>query len=201
VRLRDAHAWCLVWNPVTKRWDDFDTTPASWVEEEKKHASAFQWLQDAWTRLGFEFAKLRWGQTNLRLYLLIGIAPALVVLLYQIIFRRGRRKRKTSTGQQAEVFDWPGLDSEFYQLEKKLAERGVPRDGSEPLNEWLARVATAPGFAELGAPLQEILRLHYRHRFDPLGLNETERDVLRREVRMCLESLMRMEQSELTTAK
>ncbi len=31
VRQRDAHAWCLVWNPDTRTWQDFDTTPASWV--------------------------------------------------------------------------------------------------------------------------------------------------------------------------
>jgi hypothetical protein len=38
VRLRDAHAWCLVWNRDKNLWDDFDTTPASWVAEEGKHA-------------------------------------------------------------------------------------------------------------------------------------------------------------------
>jgi hypothetical protein len=29
-------------------------------------------------------------------------------------------------------------------------------------------------------PLHEIVRLHYRHRFDPRGLPEAERDALRR---------------------
>lgn len=193
VRLRDAHAWCLVWNPTTRVWDDFDTTPASWVEAEKQHASAFQWLSDAWTRLGYEFAKFRWGQSNVRKYLLIGIVPGLAVLLWQIIFRRGRRRKKADTGKPMESFDWPGLDSEFYQLEKQLAERGIPRGTSEPLNEWLTRVATAQGLTELCAPLQEILRLHYRYRFDPLGLNETDRELLRREVGVCLESLARVE--------
>jgi hypothetical protein len=193
VRLRDAHAWCLVWNPDKKIWDDFDTTPASWVAEEGKHASAFQWLSDAWSRLGFEFAKFRWGQTNVRKYLLVAIVPGLAVLLYQIIFRRGRRRKKAGDAKRFEIFNWPGLDSDFYQLEKKLAERGVPRGASEPLNEWLARVATTPGLTELCAPLQEILRLHYRYRFDPLGLGEADREVLRREVNACLEKLCQLE--------
>jgi hypothetical protein len=91
-------------------------------------------------------------------------------------------------------FHWPGLDSEFYQLEKQLAEHGVPRGASEPLNEWLARVATTPGLAELYAPLQEILRLHYRYRFDPLGLGAEDREVLQREVQSCLEVLQQMNQ-------
>ena len=34
---------------------------------------------------------------------------------------------------------WPGLDSEFYQIENKLAARGVPRQPSEPLADWLER--------------------------------------------------------------
>ena len=201
VRLRDAHAWCLVWNEEKKLWANFDTTPASWVKEESQNASALQWLQDAWTWLGFQFAKLRYGQTNLRFFLLIFIVPGLAVLLYQIMFRRGRLRKKGAGGKQIEIFEWPGLDSEFYQLETKLAERGVARGASEPLNEWLARVATTPGRAELGAPLQEILRLHYRYRFDPLGLNEADREILRREVRVCLESLALAERLAVSTAR
>jgi hypothetical protein len=194
VRLRDAHAWCLVWNPETRVWDDFDTTPASWFAEEAKRASAFQWLSDVRSRLAFEFAKFRWGQSNIRQYLLLAIVPGLALLLYQILFRRGRRKQKTAASADTERFDWPGLDSEFYQLEKQLGERGVPRGASEPLNEWLARVATMPGLAELGAPLQEILRLHYRYRFDPLGLGAEDREGLQREVKSCLEALKQMNQ-------
>ncbi|MES1181011.1 MAG: transglutaminase-like domain-containing protein, partial [Verrucomicrobiota bacterium] len=39
VRERDAHAWCLVWDKQAGTWVDFDTTPGSWVEAEKKRAS------------------------------------------------------------------------------------------------------------------------------------------------------------------
>ena len=196
VRLRDAHAWCLVWNPDKNIWDDFDTTPASWVAEEGKHASAFQWLQDAWTRLRFEFAKFRWGQSNVRKYLLIGIVPGLAVLLYQILFRRGRRRQKAGTAAELEIFNWPGLDSEFYQLEKQLAARGVPRRPSEPLNEWLERVAQTPGLAAVRGPMEEILRLHYRYRFDPLGLSAADRAVLREETQASLTALSRLETLE-----
>lgn len=194
VRLRDAHAWCLVWNPQSRTWEDFDTTPASWIKEERKRASALQWLSDAWSRLGFEFAKLRWGQTNLRQYLLIGIIPALGLLFYQIVFRRGQRRHKAVASAPAEVFNWPGLDSEFYQLEQQLAERGGARGISEPLNAWLTRIAVTPGLAPLCAPLQEILRLHYRYRFDPAGLDEANRKALRSAVKSCLELLPGMNQ-------
>jgi len=151
-----------------------------------------QWLQDAWTRFKFELAKIRWGQSNLRLYLLIGIVPGLAVLFYQIVFRRGRRRKKVG-GKPVDVFDWPGLDSEFYQLERQFAARGVPREPGEALSIWLERVVESEGLADLRAPMQEILRLHYRYRFDPLGLSRADREILRRETEVCLDILARME--------
>jgi hypothetical protein len=39
--------------------------------------------------------------------------------------------------------------------------------------------------------LQRLLRLHYRYRFDPLGLNPSDRETLRRETKTCLASLAR----------
>jgi hypothetical protein len=189
VRQRDAHAWCLVWDEASQTWRDFDTTPGSWVDTEARRASAFQWLSDAWSRLGFEIAKIRWGQSRLRQYLLIIIVPGLAVLLYQIIFRRGRRRRLGDKHQPGWSADWPGLDSEFYLLEKKLADCGVPREPSEPVSDWLERVAETPGLTQLREPLQGLLWLHYRYRFDPLGLSEADRETLKREARKFLEKL------------
>ncbi len=181
VRQRDAHAWCLVWDQDRNVWEDFDTTPASWMEAEAKRAWALQWLSDAWSRLGFEIAKIRWGQSRLRQYLLLAIVPGLALLLYQIIFRRRRRQREKTRTASID-FAGAGLDSEFYLLETKLAERGVPRDASEPLSDWLERAAAAPDLEDLRTSLGELLRLHYRYRFDPLGLSEADREALKREL-------------------
>jgi hypothetical protein len=92
VRQRDAHAWCLAWNPSSATWQDFDTTPASWLKTEANRASLTQYLSDCWSRVMFEFAKLRWGQTHRRQYFLWALAPVLALLLYQIIFRSRRRR-------------------------------------------------------------------------------------------------------------
>lgn len=189
VRLSDAHAWCLVWNEARQTWEDFDTTPASWIAEEAKNRSPFRWLSDVWSRLRFEFAKFRWGQSKLRQYLLWIMIPGLALLLYQIIFRRGRRRQAGKRTDEAFLAQWPGLDSEFYQLEKQIAGRGVPRRPSEPLNEWLGRVAENPALNGLQEPLRALLRLHYRYRFDPPGLSDADREVLKRETRACLERM------------
>lgn len=188
VRQRDAHAWCLVWNAARGQWQDFDTTPASWVVEETR-ASPFLWLADAWSRVRYEIARVWWGQSNLRQYVLWSLGPLLALLLYQIIFRRGRKRRGGDSAKVESPTVWPGLDSEFYLLERALAERGVPRAASEPLSEWLERAAEAVNSVALKASLAELLRLHYRYRFDPAGLSEDDRAVLRERAGACLTAM------------
>jgi hypothetical protein len=188
VRERDAHAWCLVWNGKT--WDDFDTTPPSWVAVEGKRASWLDWFSDGRSWLGFQFAKFRWGQAHLRQYILWALVPALAVLLYHIIFRkRKKRAEPKRTGPAAAERIWPGLDSEFYRLEKKLAARGLFREPGEPCAAWLERVLAEPSLAALREPLRELLRLHYRHRFDPEGLNAADRQALAEQAQACLQTL------------
>jgi hypothetical protein len=186
VRQRDAHAWCLVWNDYARTWQDFDTTPASWVEAEAKRASPMQFWSDLWSRIAFELAKFRWGQTHLRQYFLWALALILTLLLYQIIFRSRRQRQALRRGNSSATGIWPGLDSEFYQVEKRLAERGAGRQPSEPLSEWLSRAMTDPALVEVRGQLGDLLRLHYRYRFDPQGLSRDDREALRGEARGCL---------------
>jgi len=189
VRQRDAHAWCLVWNQERQTWDDFDTTPASWMTAEATQVSPFQFLSDAWSRLVFEFSRLRWGQTPFRQYLLWSLVPILGVLLFQIIFRsRSRHAKRAGGSRQSEAF-WPGLDSEFYELEARLTARGIRRGQSEPLSEWLTRATAAHVLVHERQSLRELLGLHYRYRFDPVGLKIEERDLLRRRAKACLSDL------------
>ncbi len=190
VRQRDAHAWCLVWDAARGEWLDFDTTPPGWIAAERA-ASPWLWLTDAWSRVRYEFAKIWWGQTNLRQYLLWSLTPVLVVLLVQIFFRRRRRRRSIESQDTLGFPDWPGQDSEFYQLERALAGRGVPRTADEPLTDWLERATRALGREDLQRHLQDVLWLHYQYRFDPPGLNPAERAALREKVHTCLPLLNR----------
>ena len=183
VRERDAHAWCLVWDAADKCWKNFDTTPGSWVAIEEKRTAIGEWFADLRSWLGLQFARFRWGQAHLQQYIFWALIPVLLVLLYHIIFRRlGKLRAAGAKKRKAEPVIWPGLDSEFYQLEKKLAARGVPRQTGEPLSEWLERALAGTASAELREPLRELLRLHYRHRFDPHGLNAAEREEMRQKV-------------------
>jgi hypothetical protein len=117
VRQRDAHAWCLVWDKDRNVWEDFDTTPASWMEAEAKRAWSLQWLSDAWSRVGFEIAKIRWGQSRLRHY---SCSPSCRDWLccFTRLFSCRRRRRAKRRGRRD---DFVGRRSgpEFYLLEKK----------------------------------------------------------------------------------
>ncbi len=189
VRGRDAHAWCRAWDADNKTWDDFDTTPGSWVAEEGERASAWQFLSDAWARIKFEIAKFRWGQSHFRKYILWFLVPVLGLLLWQIIARSAKRRAAGKPGDGPVKTVWPGLDSEFYQLERALVKRGVMRQPSETLSDWLECAAAVESLTELRETLRRILRLHYRYRFDPPGLAAEDRETLRREVAACLSAL------------
>ena len=190
VRLRDAHAWTLVWNRKAGAWQNFDTTPASWMAEEEKRASPLQFVSDLWSWLKFQYARFRSGHSQLRQYILLALVPVLALLLYLIVFRSNWLKHPLQPGEMERQRHWPGLDSEFYRLEEKLVERGLTREPGEPLSAWLQRVGEEPVLAGINEPLHRLLRLHYRHRFDPQGLSHTERETLRRGVEM---RLMNME--------
>lgn len=189
VRLSDAHAWTLVWDEAQETWMDFETTPASWVEAEKEKFAPWRWLSDSWSRLKYELSKFRYGQGAVRKYLLWIVVPGLAVLFYQILFRRGRKRHLHRRQDESFFANWPGLDSDFYRLEARLATHGVSRGAAEPLGDWLQRVLEAPNLVGLRAPLEAVLRLHYRHRFDPIGLDAGDRESLRRETGRCLETL------------
>lgn len=190
VRERDAHAWCLVWNRESRIWEDLDTTPGSWVAIEGRNASFLDHLSDLRSWLVYQFERFRWRQTELRKYVLWTILPLMVVLLYYLFFRRGagRRGRARPAGPAAPV-RWPGWDSAFFRVERALADGGVPRQPQESLTDWLERALREPALAELRPPLQTLLQLHYRYRFDPAGLTAAEQAALEQQVESLLRAL------------
>jgi hypothetical protein len=186
VRQRDAHAWCLVWDKGRKAWRDFDPTPGVWLDAEDLKPSWTQRIADLWARVTFEISKFRWGQSHVREYLLWAVLPILGLLLYQILFRTRHRRRGAKKGEADDEASWPGMDSEFYELERQLGARGLDRNPSEPTGEWLIRVAKEPSLGEIRDLLKALLQLHYRYRFDPEGLGPDDREALRQTATTCL---------------
>jgi transglutaminase-like putative cysteine protease len=173
IRERHAHAWALAY--VDQAWIDVDNTPAAWNQIESERARWWEPLSDAWSYAKLLFARLRWGGVPFRKYLMWSLGPALIVIAFVIYRRRQWTRAKPKVLRPAQPP--PGLDSEFYLVEERLRELGFVRGQEEPLGIWLDRVnGSAP---RNGFPLEELLWLHYRYRFDPAGLDRAERDVLK----------------------
>jgi hypothetical protein len=180
VRSRHAHAWALVW--LDGAWRDFDTTPSSWMAFEDQGTSFLEPLRDLWSWAGYRLAD--WHRQERKTQVLrhaVWLLVPFIVLLYIRIRRRTRRSGAAAPGQttrdQAPVT--PGTDSEFYQVEKRLAEMGHVRDQGETLSDWIRRLRREhPSLLPDEGP-EALLALHYRYRFDPEGISGEDRDALR----------------------
>ena len=178
VRGRHAHAWSIAY--VNGAWRDVDNTPSEWSAIEDARAPWWEKVTDALSRVWFEYSKWRWGGSEWRRYLLWLVVPLLLLAAGRIVFQKQWRRTGKSAGPSGRPQIWPGLDSEFYAVERALAERGMERPAGETLSAWLTRVER-DGAVD-AAELRSLLRLHYRLRFDPEGLKDIDRGVLRSSV-------------------
>jgi hypothetical protein len=183
VRERHAHAWCLAW--VNGAWRDVDNTPASWAEIEAARASSWEKISDAWSRVWYEFSKWRWGKGEWKRYLMWLVIPLIGLTVWRLMTQKQWRRAREAKATESRGAAAPGLDSEFYSIERRLAERGLVRREGETLAAWLARLRREEAFHAVELPA--LLTLHYRLRFDPAGLNAAERRTLQREAAEWLE--------------
>jgi hypothetical protein len=174
---------------VNGAWRDFDVTPGSWFETEEGRASWVERFADGWSRAWFEFSRWRWGLANWRKYLLWIMTPVLLLLLTRLFIGKKWKRLREEKNQKAAAAARPGFDSEFYQIEQALAKAGLHRQPSETLADWLKRVQDELPAQGLHERLQNLLRLHYRYRFDPVGLPRDERARLQTGVQSGLEAL------------
>jgi hypothetical protein len=173
VRERHAHAWVLAW--LDGKWIEVDTTPGTWAAAEKEKASAFEPISDFFSNLWFKFSMWRWlGQKGV----ISRVAPFLIlplvaILVWRIFFRKNRVKSADAAKQK---FNWPGLDSEYYELEARLAASGHERQPHETPTQFLQRLRR-DGIDHPSLPA--LIDLHYRYRFDPRGIENSDRKQLR----------------------
>lgn len=174
VRERHAHAWARAW--VGGAWQDLDTTPPTWILSEAGQAPYWSAFADllSWTHFRLsawsaQASERGWSEA------LIWLALPLVAWLAWRTLRGRRAKTATAMGGKSLNRRWPGQDSEFYLIERRMAQLGHARHAAEAVTDWLARIAAQPD----SAALPRLARLHYRHRFDPAGLSAAEREALR----------------------
>ena len=188
VRSRDAHAWAIAY--INGKWRIFDTTPPSWVEEERNDASMFEPLSDLWYYLSFTVSKWRWSYSldEYKTYFLLAIALAVLYMGRGFFSRSKVVQRKTEGKKQTEALYKQGADSGFYKIEKQLADDGVKRNRGETFSRWISRLELENADINGLDQLDPILKLHNRHRFDPNGLTEDEQEQLSQEANSWVEN-------------
>ena len=189
VRERHGHAWAIYWDAASRRWVDFDMTPASWQEiEDEEYGSALESISDFFRKLQFGFSSWWWSSRDGRFQQYL--AGAVVLLVAFLFWRllRGRKRGKSKADASGDLVGvvWPGMDSAFYEIERRLESAGLERRRGETFGLWLDRLGQAATPFDLSA-LAGILRAHYRYRFDPLGVSEEELEAFRRRTEAWLE--------------
>ena len=171
VRARHAHSWALA--HVDGAWQDVDTTPVIWADAERGEASMLEPLRDLWSWGGFLFSRWRWSEEEGGIGRYAGwlLIPLTLLLVWRLYSRR-RVVRDLEAPRAAPAAPaLPGHDSEFYLIAERLGAAGLGRRPSEPPSAWIERIRAVE--------LSPIVTLHYRYRFDPAGLDATERATLR----------------------
>jgi len=171
VRARHAHSWALAY--VDGAWREVDTTPSLWADAERDEASVFEPLRDLWSWGGFLFSRWRWseGESGVGDYAAWLLIPLVLLLVWRLYSRRHVRRGNGEIRGSAAAPLRPGHDSEFYLIARRLEAEGRGRRPTEPASAWVDRIQ-AP-------ELRPIVALHYQYRFDPAGLDASERAALR----------------------
>jgi hypothetical protein len=178
VRARDAHAWTLVYNDDSKLWEQVDTTPSNSDIAAAAQSPWWEPASDALSNLYFQFSKWRWNKTSYARYSVWLLVPMILYLIGRILFSQDRRRRASGPGDAGPGAPWPGLDSELYLINERLAAAQLSRMPNEPLRSWQQRLESVFPNSER---LRRIFHLHRTLRFDPHGLKKGERETLRAE--------------------
>jgi transglutaminase-like putative cysteine protease len=182
VRARHAHSWAQAW--VDGAWRDVDTTPPGWASMEASSAAPWERLTDLASWAFFVFSRWRWSDQDTAYVDYLGwlLVPLVGFLAWRLYSRRRITRGTAGPAPSPAPVARLGDDSELYLIEARLAALGLGRRPWEPVSRWLSRVRAAPteGVApEALSALAALVRLHYRYRFDPHGLDPAERETLR----------------------
>ena len=182
VRRRHAHSWVLAW--LDGAWREIDTTPTVWALEESAAAPWWEPLYSRISWIAYQWSRWRWqAETEERGNQLLWLVVPLALLLAWRLRRRKRVVRRDARARGRVLAGLPGADSELFLVEARLRRQGMVRGSGESLAHWLRRLE-AEGRLPADTPLPgQVLALHNRYRFDPLGLNPRERAALREMVR------------------
>ena len=182
VRSRHAHAWAIAY--INGAWQAIDSTPSQWLVMESEHASIWQPLFDGWSNCLFRFRQWQLQQTghqNAKLGL-FSVFLLSIYLVWRIYSAKQKLKRNVQQAEKSEPEPvYKGMDSEFYLIEQSLQHTDQARQDNESIMQW-AECLQLPS-------LNQIYKLHYQLRFDPMGLSNEQRLQLQQQVKAWVDNL------------
>ncbi|OUD12638.1 transglutaminase-like domain-containing protein [Thioflexithrix psekupsensis] len=194
VRKRHAHAWGLVY--VDGHWQEIDTTPAVWLEKEAERAAWWQPLYDVWSWLYHRFSLWRWDDSkkvsDLLLWLLI---PLIIALMWRLFIKERIKQKRLKKSTIKVNYSHQGIDSAFFKIVHYLQDLGYIRQAGETLPQWLQRLQQTD--LKL-PPIQPLLELHQRYRFDPDSLSFHEQQQLSQAVTLWLTQLQQLQHTRMS---
>jgi hypothetical protein len=174
VRSRHAHAWAIAY--INGVWRAVDSTPSQWLSMENEHAGLWQPFTDMWSNYLFHFRQWQLMQTQQQ-NAELGLLAALLLTIYlgwRIYSVKKKLYRSVQPAKNPELKPaCQGLDSEFYLIEQCLQNTAQARQHHETIQQWIRRLQIPA--------LNELYQLHYRLRFDPIGLSTGQRQLLQQQ--------------------
>lgn len=171
VRSRHAHAWATAY--MDGVWQAVDSTPSQWLAMETEHASLWQPLTDWWSNCMFYFSQWQFQQDAELEMLALLLA---IYLAWRIYYSKCKLNRNALLTKTAAIKSgYPGFDSEFYLIEQCLQNTAQARRHNESIQQWVERLQIPA--------LNRLYRLHYRLRFDPVGLSAEQRLLLQQQAK------------------
>ena len=173
-RARDAHSWATAF--INGQWHIVDTTPPDWIGIDAGGEPWWITFTDIYSWMQFRLSEWRNGSGDNRQLLWFALAIFLFYLLWRL--------RTVKSGRN--IFAFPGRkkrekknpDSMINTLLETIEKIYPARLKGETVINWFSRIGLFPGNRELG----QILKLYYRHRFDPVGLTGRELKILEQKI-------------------
>jgi hypothetical protein len=176
----------LAW--LDGHWQELDTTPGVWAEEEKASASSLQPLLDLLSL--FNYRLTLWQHSDPthggQSVTMLSVAGVLALYLAWRIWRR-RRVHVPGSAALAMHASLAVSDPRIADLLEQLKRLGYERPLCAPLLSWAATLPLTD--VEVRGTLQATIRSYYRTRFDPDGATAEEEQFFVRKMRALLEQL------------
>lgn len=169
VRGTHAHAWVTAW--VDGRWQEIDTTPPNWLEQDSEGIDSWQKLSDWWDEKRLSFQEWRTSQDAGGLLAWLAPTLAVVVVVYTILrFLLRRKKKRVARAERIrdrpEYGVWEGT-SRWAQVLPMIEGTRGRRPENLPALAWVRGFDDWP--PTLRAQAAALVRDHYRRRFGGKG--------------------------------